>query len=197
MIAPHLWDTEEILWCDVPETAAAVAVASARQGLFKAIAAISTLAIVFLYLGIDWLGKDDAIAPGAFILVLGGIIVGTTLLGRTAVAWLRGRLAARRMAYGVTNRRVLIVQGDLLDWVGPRTIEDVVLRGDNVVVTRSQSELEALWSPEAPGFSDDDAPGQGFIDKVNQAHREMTLAAIRDPQHVLALVQTLQQRTAS
>lgn len=196
LLAPHLWRGEEVLWCDLPQTSLAVAAVSARQRFFTTVAAVSGLAMVFLYFGIDMIRKDDP-APGVFILTIGGIIVGAVLIGRTVAGWIGGQRAARGMAYGVTNRRVVIVRGEDVDWVGPRQLEDAVVRGASVVVTRQRSELEALWNPEAPGFGDDDAPGQGLIDKANAAQREMTLAALRNPQHVLGLVQTLQRPTAS
>ncbi len=195
-IEPHLWDGEEILWCDLPQAPSAVAAASARQGFFGTIVAVSGLSVFFLYLGGSFIKNDDP-WPGVFLLVLGGIVVTAVLMARTLTAWLRGRRSAHRMAYGVTNRRVMIVRGEDVDWVGPKQLEDVVLRGNNVVVTRRRSELESLWNPEAPGFADDDTPGQGLIDQANAAQREMTFAALRDPHRVMALVQTLQHPTAS
>ena len=196
LLAPHLWDREEVLWCDLPQGTNAVAAASARQGFFATVIAVSGLAVVFLYAGTSFIRKDDP-SSGVFVLGFGAALISAVLMGRTMMAWLRGQRAARGMAYGVTNRRVLIVHGDELEWVGPKQMEDVVIRGGNVVVTRQRSELESLWNPEAPGFVDENTPGQGLIEKANTAQREMTLAALRYPQHVLALVQTLQHRTAS
>ena len=195
-IAPHLWDGEEILWCDLPQAPGAVAAAFARQGFFTTMPAVSGLAVFFLYFGINMIKKDDP-WPGIFMLGLGAVIIGVVLSTRTLSAWVRGRHAARGTAYAVTNRRVLIVRGEDVDWAGPKQLEDVVVRGNNVVVTRQRHQLESFWKPDAPGSVDDNAPGQVLFDKANAALREMTLAAVRDPLQVMALVQTLQHLTAS
>jgi hypothetical protein len=160
------------------------------------LATVSGVALFFLYFGINMIQKDDP-GPGIFMLLLGGGVVAAALIGRTVTAWIRGQHAARRMAYGVTNRRVLIVRGEEVDWVGPRQLEDVVLRGGNVVVTRRQSNIEGLWNAEAPSFVDENTPGQGLIDVANSARREMTLAGLRDPVHVMNLIQTLTHPLAS
>ncbi|HEY6090933.1 MAG TPA: hypothetical protein VIV83_03000 [Gemmatimonadales bacterium] len=196
LIQPQLWDGEELLWCDLPRAASAVAAASARQGFLQTVGAVSGLTIVFAVLGLDFLDNRDA-SLGIVLLVLGALVVGGALTARTLLAWVQGQRAARRMAYGITNRRVLVVRSDHVDWVGPRGLEDVVMRGDDVIVTRQRSEIESLWNPEAPGFGDDDAPGQGLIEKANAAQREITLASLHDPQRVLHLVQTLKYSAAS
>jgi hypothetical protein len=196
LLTPHLWGDEEILWSGRPHTTAAVAAAAARKGFWGTIAAVSGLAVFFLYAAVSFTRKDD-LGGGVFFVVLGAVIIGAVLIARTAAAWMRGRHAAAGTAYGVTNRRVMIVRGDELDWIGPRQLEDVAIRGQDVVITRQRSEIESLWDPEAPGF-DDEHPGQGLIEHANAvAHRELTLNALSDPRRVASLIQTLKPPAAS
>lgn len=197
LLTPHLWDGEQLLWCDVPQTGSAVAAASARKGFYTTLAAVSSLAIFFFYFSFSMFDNRNRV-ESFFMLGAGAVVIGSILAFRTVAAWLRGRFGVRGLAYGVTNRRILVVRGTDLDWVGPRQLEDVAVRGHDLVVTRRLTDIESLWTPQTSRLADDDSAGGYLLERAEvAAHRELTLAALRDPLRVMALVQTLQHPTAS
>lgn len=192
LITPHLWDGEEILWCDLPQAKGGVALASARRSFYMTLGGLSSIAIIYLVIESN-VTENSGERLG--LLITGAVLTGVALVVGTLSAWVRGALAARSMAYAVTNRRVLIVRGNDVEWVGGRGLDDVAIRGNDVVLMPRRSELEELWNPQRP--VPDQGLGRELVERANDARRELTLAAVRDPQHVLALVQTLQHPTAS
>jgi hypothetical protein len=197
LLTPHLWDGEQLLWCDLPQTGSAVAAASARKGFYATVAAVSSLAIFFVYFSFSMFDNRDRVGS-ILMLAAGAVVIGSIIAFRTVAAWVRGRFGVRGLAYGVSNRRILVVHGTDLDWVGPRQLEEVVVRGHDVVVTRRLTDIESLWTPQTSRLADDDTPGGYLLERADvAAHRELTLVALRDPLHVMDLVQTLQHPTAS
>jgi hypothetical protein len=208
---PHLWRDEEILWCDRPLTTGPVAAASARKGFYKTLTALGGLAFLFVYSAVSLLGERDLGALSLPALGAGVLTVGAILAARTAWDWLRARRAALDMAYGVTNRRIIVLQRGEVDWIGPRGLDSVEVRGQNVIITRQRSAIEQLWHPDAVPLdistdylNEDDTSGEGievgeaFVDKANVvAYREVTLASVADPRRVADLIQTLKQSAAS
>ena len=157
LLTPHLWDGEQLLWCDLPQTGSAVAAASARKGFYTTVAAVSSLAIFFVYFSFSMFDNRDRVGS-ILMLAAGAVVIGSIIAFRTVAAWVRGRFGVRGLAYGVTNRRILVVHGTDLDWVGPRQLEEVVVRGHDVVVTRRLTDIESLWTPQTSRLADDDTP---------------------------------------
>ena len=123
------------------------------------------------------------------LLVVGGVLAAAVLAFGTISAWSRARRFAHLVAYGVSNRRIIMVQGDNVHWVGARELEDVRMEGPNVVVTRGRTQTEHLWASQG----ENRAP----IQKAETVARELTLAALPNPQQVADVIQTLLNRSAS
>jgi hypothetical protein len=165
IIASHLWAGERVLWCERPASGGAVAVAGARRGAYQALGAAAGIVFVTFRL-FDALKRE----PGAqkVVMVLGGV----GLAG--AVAWgaLRSSVQARRQisatAYAVTSRRVILVRGEDVEWIGDRDLDSCTIRGRDLVIHRGRKDME-----------------------------DVTLAGLRDPAPVVAAIQTLRSQAAS
>ena len=165
IVKSHLWAGEHVLWCERPASAGAVAVASARRGAYEAFGAAGGLAFV-TYVLFDALERE----PGAqkVVMVLGGVGLAA------AVAWgaLRSSVHARRTisatAYAVTSRRVLLVRGDDVEWIGDRDLDSCTIRGRDLVIHRGRKDME-----------------------------DVTLAGLHDPAPAIAAIQTLRSQAAS
>ena len=165
IVASHLWAGERVLWCERPASGGAVAVAGARRGAYQALGAAAGIVFVTFRL-FDALKRE----PGAqkVVMVLGGV----GLAG--AVAWgaLRSSVRARRQisatAYAVTSRRVILVRGEDVEWIGDRDLDSCTIRGRDLVIHRGRKDME-----------------------------DVTLAGLRDPAPVVAAIQTLRSQAAS
>ncbi len=117
IVASHLWAGERVLWCERPASAGAVAVAGARRGAYQALGAAAGIVVV-TYKVAGALERQ----PGAqqVVVLLGGV----ALAGTVAFGALRASSHARRTisatAYAVTSRRILLVRGDHIEWIGDR-----------------------------------------------------------------------------
>ena len=103
--------------------------------------------------------------------------------------WSRARVLAHLTAYGVTNRRVLMVRGEEEQWVGLRELERSEVRGQDVVVMRGKTATEHLWQSQGEN--------RGAMAQADIVNRELVLAAVPDPQRVAGIIQTLLHRPAS
>lgn len=185
-ITPHLWTGEEILWCDQPLAAGPVASAAARKGFYGALGGAAGALIVARYLLDVFRDVDSDTNAKLWLVSLG--VGGAVLAFGTISAWSRARRLVHLVAYAVTNRRILMVQGDDVQWVGLRELESVHLSGTSVVLMRGRTETEELWANQENRRS---------AMKAESVARELTLASLPDPHQVFSLIQTLQQRTAS
>jgi hypothetical protein len=187
LIEPHLWSGEEILWCDQPLTAGPVARAAARKGFYGAAGVAVGVFIAGVYVrGAFW--EFDP-RTDRILLIASAALAGAVLAFGAVSAWARARRLVHLVAYAISNRRIIMAQGEDVSWVSLRELEDVRLEGVNLVVRRRRTDTEQLWVQHG-----EQRPALAMADVVA---REVTLAALPEPPRVLALLQTLQNRTAS
>ncbi len=187
MIEPHLWSDEELLWCDQPVAAGPVASAAARKGFYGAVgAAVGTFVFVMFVRG-AFLDADPQ--TDRTLLIVAGAAAAAVLAFGTISAWSRARRMVHLVAYGVSNRRIIMVQGEDLHWVGAKELEDVRVEGPNVVVSRGRTATEHLWANQGEN--------RPPVEKADAVARELTLAALPNAQQVAGVIQTLLRRSAS
>ena len=176
-----------MLWSGQPVSAGPVARAAARKGFYASIATAIGVFIFVTYVR----GSFHETDPGTDSkLWIGSLVAAALVLAfGTISAWARARRLASVVAYAVTSRRLIMVQGEDLQWVGLRELEDVQLHGNDIVARRGRTNTEELWVNQGER--------RGELIKAEVVSREVTLAALPEPQRVLTLVQTLLQRTAS
>lgn len=185
----HLWRDEEVLWTGQPIAVGPVAIHAARHAFRNGLATAVGSAVV----GVIVLAKFSLeFGIGLFELALiagaGGLVV---FVAWSALhAWVRGRALAGSTVYAVTNRRVLVVQGDDEHWVGRREIASVTIRGSDIRVTRD------LTGAERRRAADSDLD-ERLADRIEIGTRELVLAAVPEPQQVLSLLQTPRHPPAS
>jgi len=187
LVEPHLWAGEELQWCDQPVAAGPVAMAAMRKGFYGSVGAAVAVFIFAVYVR----GAFRSIDPQSdtVILIASAVIVGLVLAFGALVAWSRARRLVHLVAYGLSNRRIIMVQGDDVQWIGLRELEDVRLEGNNVVVRRGRTATEQLWA-------DQGERGHGTA-RAEVVAREVTLAALPSPEQVVSLIQTLIRPSAS
>ena len=187
MIEQHLWAGEELLWCDQPIAAGPVASAAARRGFYGAGgAAVGTFVFVMVVRGAF---RDAYPQTDRTLLMVGGAAAAAVLAFGTISAWSRARRLIHLVAYGVSNRRIIMVQGEDVQWVGAKELEDVRVEGPNVVVSRGRTQTEHLWATQGEGKT--------AGEKAEVVARELTLAALPNAQQVAGVIQTLLRRSAS
>jgi hypothetical protein len=189
LLSEHLWRDEEVLWSGRPIAAGPVATQAARRAFFNGLgAAIGSATIGFLVIGKLTL----RFGVGVFELaVIAGAIGALVFVGWTATrVWWGGGALAARTVYAVTNRRVLMVQGNDEFWVGRREIADVAIRGGDIRIRRQLTDVERRQSADS-GLED------RLADRIEIGTREIVLAAVPDPRRVLELLQTLKHPSAS
>jgi hypothetical protein len=189
LLTSHLWRDEEVLWSGQPLDAKPVAAHAARRAFFNGLGA----AIGSTFVGVYVIAKFTlSYGIGVFELALAAAVLGTVgFAGWTAVrAWGVGRRLAGRTVYAVTNRRVLVVQGDEELWIGRREIADVAIRGNDISVKRHLTDAERRQSR-------DSALDEKLADRIEIGTREVVLAATPEPRQVLDLLQTLPHPSAS
>jgi hypothetical protein len=187
LLNQHLWRDEEVLWSGQPTAVGPVAIHAARHAFRNGLAtAVGSAAV-----GVILLAKVTR-TVGLFELgLIAGAGGGAVFVAWNAVhGWLRGRRLAGRTVYAVTNRRVLVVLGDEEHWVGKREIAGVKLRGSDITVTRA---LTGAEQRQAVGGDLD----QRLADRIQIGTRELVLAAVLEPQRVMAFLQTPQPPSAS
>lgn len=187
LLKQHLWRDEEVLWSGQPTAAGPVAIHAARHAFRNGLATAVGSALV----GVILLAKLTA-NLGLFELgLIAGAGGGAVFVAWSAIhAWWRGRTLAGRIVYAVTNRRVLVVLGDEEHWVGKREIAGVKLRGSDITVTRA---LTGAEQRQAVGGDLDER----LADRIQIGTRELVLAAVPEPQRVMAYLQTPQLPAAS
>lgn len=186
LITPQLWANEEIVWADQPLAAGPVAAAAARKGFYGAVG-VAVSVFVFAQFARGAFNDLDP-ETSRKILVASVIAAGATLAFGAISSWSRARRLAHLVAYAVTNRRIIMVQGEALEWVSLRELEDVRVSGNSLVFRRGKTQTEHFWASQS---------NRGELEPAEAVGREVTLAALPDPQRVLQVIQTLQQRTAS
>ncbi len=187
LIEPQLWAGEELVWCDQPLAAGPVASAAARKGFFGAMGVAVGVVVFFAFVRGAFINVDPQ--TDTILLVVGGVVAAAVLAFGAVSAWSRARRLVHLVAYGVSNRRIIMVQGDDTHWVGAKELENVRVEGSNVVVTRGRTSTEHLWANQG----ENRAP----IQKADTVARELTLAALPNPQQVAGVIQTLLKRSAS
>lgn len=189
LLTAHLWRDEEVLWSGQPLDAKPVAVHAARRAFLNGLGAAIGSTFIGVYV-IAKLGMEFGV--GMFELALVAAVLGTVgFAAWTAIrAWWGGRRLAGRTVYAVTNRRVLVVQGDEELWIGRREIADVAIRGSDITVRRHLTDAERRQSR-------DGALEDRLADRIEIGTREVVLAATPEPRQVLDLLQTLQHPSAS
>jgi hypothetical protein len=189
LLETHLWRDEQVLWEGQPLAAGPVAAHAARHGFFRALGTAIGMTVV----GTVVLVKLSY-EFGSGLLKWGAIIGAPGLAAfvgwRAMRDWRRGRGLAATTVYAVTNRRVLVVQGDDEHWVGVREIAGVHLRDGDIIVRRSLTDAEHRWRASA-NLEDEVA------DSLEVGTREVVLAAVPEPARLAQLLQTLQHPTAS
>ena len=188
-LTAHLWRDEEVLWSGQPLDAKPVAVHAARRAFFNGLGA----AIGSTFLGVYLIAKFTLrYGVGVFELALVAAVLGTVgFAGWTAMrAWWGGRRLAARTVYAVTNRRVLVVQGDEERWISRREIAAVAIRGSDITVKRHLTDAERRQAR-------DSGLDERLADRIEIGTREVVLAATPEPKRVLELLQTLQHPSAS
>ena len=186
LIEPHLWAGEEVLWCDQPLAAGPVAWHAGRKGFYGAVGTAATVLVFALFIRGPF--RDLEPATDRKIQIAGFVAAALILAFGAISAWSRARRLAHLVAYAVSNRRIIMVQNDEVQWVGARELESVRLIGSNLVVTRGRTETEQLWAEQVQ---------RRTVASAELVAREVVLAALPEPQRVLSLVQTLQHPTAS
>jgi hypothetical protein len=187
LIEPQLWTGEELLWCDQPIAAGPVASAAARKGFFGAMGVAVGVVVFFAFVRGAFMNVDPQ--TDTTLLIVSGVAAVAVLAFGTISAWSRARRLAHLVAYGVSNRRIIMVQGDDTQWVGGKELESVRVEGSNVVVTRGRTQTEHLWASQG----ENRAP----IQKAETVARELTLAALPNAEQVAGVIQTLLNRSAS
>jgi hypothetical protein len=188
LAAPHLWAGEEVLWCGQPVAVGPpVARAAARKGFYGSVAT-AVGAFIFVSFVRGSLHEADP-ATDTKLLIGSAVLAALVLAFGSISAWARARRLASIVAYAVTNRRIIMVQGEDPQWVGLRELEDVQLHGSDLVARRGRTDTEELWVNQGERRSE--------LIKAEVVSREVTRAALGEPERVLALVQTLRQLTAS
>jgi len=185
----HLWRDEEVVWYGQPTAVGPVAIHAARHAfrnglataVGSAVVGVIALAKVSLEFGIGLFELSLIAGAAGFVLFVGGSAMR---------AWSRARVLAGRTVYAVTNRRVLVVQGDDEHWVGKREIAGVSIRGGDIIVRR------ALTGVEVRQAADSDLD-ERLADRIGIGTREVVLAAVPEPLRVMALLQTPQPPSAS
>jgi hypothetical protein len=187
LIEPHLWAGEELLWCEQPLAAGPVTMAAMRKGFYGSVGAAVGVFIFALYAR----GAFRAVDPrtDTVMLIASVVIAGLVLAFGALVAWSRARQLVHLVAYGVSNRRIIMVQGEEAQWTSVRELEHVSLDGSDVVVRRGRTATEQLWA-------DQGERGHG-IARAEVVAREVTLAAVPSPAQVMSLIQTLIRPSAS
>jgi len=187
VIEPRLWTDEKLTWCDQPLSAGPVAAAAARRGFYASLgAAAGVFGFVVLLRGAL---REIGVQSDAVVL-LGGALAAMAVLGfGTLSAWSRARRNAHLAAYGVSNRRIIMVRGDEEQWVGLRELENVEIRGGDVVVMRGKTATEHLWASQGET--------RNALEKADVVNRELVLAAVPNPPQVAAIIQTLLRPSAS
>jgi hypothetical protein len=184
----HLWAGEEILWGERPGSVAAVAAQGARHGYRVAIPVAGTAMTVLFYayfklsdiLGIPF--TPLGLYAGSALVLGVGIGVGA------AWGWWHGRRSAPDVVYGLTTRRVMVAQGDTVEWISGREFEGVELRGSGVVVTRRRTQIEYQWSPERTA-QEGTLPGEATMSEgLELDQRQLRLVSLRDPGGVDRLI---------
>ncbi|PYP38805.1 MAG: hypothetical protein DMD48_08620 [Gemmatimonadetes bacterium] len=187
LIQPHLWAGEEVQWCDQPVAAGPVASAAARKGFYGAMGAAAGVFVFSLFAR----GAFREVDSEAYtILPIAGAVAAALVLAFGAVsAWSRSRRLIHLVAYAITNRRIVMVQGEEVQWVGLRELEDARIDGNDVMVRRGQTETEQLWARQGEN--------RPPVAKADVVAREVVLAALPDPHRVAVLIQTLKRSAAS
>ncbi len=187
LVEPHLWSGEELLWCEQPVAAGPVAMAALRKGFYGSLGAAVGVFIFLLYAR----GALRSVDPRTdTVMQIASVVIAGLVLGFGAlVAWSRARRLVHLVAYGISNRRIMMVQGEDVQWTGLRELEDVRLEGSNVVVRRGRTATEQLWA-------DQGERGHGTA-RAEVVAREVTLAAVPSPAQVMGLIQTLIRPSAS
>jgi hypothetical protein len=189
LLDQHLWRDEEVLWYGQPTAVGPVALNAARHAFRNGLATAVGSAVV----GVIALAKVSLeFGIGLFELsLIAGAVGFVVFVGASAIrAWSRARILAGRTVYAVTNRRVLVVQGDDEHWVGKREIAGVAIRGGDIRVTRQLTGVELRQAAD----SDLD---ERLADRIQIGTRELVLAAVPEPQRVMDLLQTPQRPSAS
>jgi hypothetical protein len=187
LIEPQLWTGEELLWCDQPVAAGPVASAAARKGFYGAAgAAVGTFIFIMFVRGAF---REVDPQTSRTLLIVAGAAAGAVLAFGAISAWSRARRLVHLVAYGVSNRRIIMVQGEDVHWVGAKELEDVRVEGPNVVVTRGRTQTEHLWASQGEN--------RPAMEKAEAVARELTLAALPNAEQVAGVIQTLLRRSAS
>jgi len=156
LIEPQLWTGEELLWCDQPVAAGPVASAAARKGFYGAAGAAAGTFIFIMF--VRGAFRDVDPQTSRTLLIVAGASAGAVLAFGAISAWSRARRLVHLVAYGVSNRRIIMVQGEDVHWVGAK---------------------------------------EPAMEKAEAVARELTLAALPNPEQVAGVIQTLLRRSAS
>lgn len=191
LLQTHLWRDEEVLWSGQPLAAGPVARHAARRAFFNGLGAVVGSAFVGVFAIAKFTMRFGAGTFEAALVIAILAVIAFVLVKALASLW-RGRELAARTVYAVTNRRVLAVQGTEELWIGRREIASVALHGGggDIVIRRQLTGAEQRRASE--GELD-----ERLADRIEIGTREVVLAAVPEPQRVLALLQTLQHPSAS
>ena len=182
----HLWAGEELLWGERPGSIGAVAAQGARRALRNSITAVGTAMAILLYVSFKldvWRGIHPSLLaiygiPAVFMF--GGVGIAA------ALGWWRARRSAPDVVYGLTTRRVLVVRGDSVEWIGDKELEGVEGRDDGVVVTRRRAEIEYQWAPD--DLAQDSGARLARAQELDR--RQLALVSLRDPGGVERLIRS-------
>ena len=189
LLQSHLWNDEQVLWQGQPIAAAPVAATAAREGFWRGLGTAIGLAVAGIVILIK-LSPDFGTGFLKYGAIVGAIGLGGYVVWSAVYAGLRGRRLAGSTVYAITNRRVVMVQGEEERWVGIREIADVRTRGSDVVVERKLTDAELRWRASSANLEDQ------LADTI-AVGREVVIAGVPEPARVVALLQTLQHPAAS
>jgi hypothetical protein len=187
LLESHLWADEQLVWCDQPLASGPVAKAAARRGFYASFgvaAGVLGFFVIARRVLIQITGGTDEVVLGV------GVLAALAVLGFGALSkWSRARVLAHLTAYGITNRRVIMIRGEEEEWVGLRELERSEVRGEDVVVMRGKTASEHLWASQGEN--------RHVMARADVVNRELVLAAVPNPQHVAGIIQTLLRPSAS